>query len=401
MQQTTSAQDLAPKNPSTLILILLISYAAVSAVLFTPALPKIMLALNTNHAGIQLTVAIFLLGYAFGQLIYGPLANRFGRKGALYIGFSMALLGDIISLLACLCGSLFFLVLGRFITALGACSGYALTCAIINEHYELIQARKILATAILSFAIAPGASIAFGGLLTLHFGWQSIFIAMAVYGVLLLFLITKLPETARHIDTDALKIKKIIRQYKLTLQNQKFILYGLACTAWSALLYLYYADAPFIAEHEFHFSAQKYGAVSLITAVGYFVGNLFSRKLATVTTAPKAIKVGLITMALGLMALSLMIFNIIHWHYLYFFAVAICFAGGAIVFSNAVALALSDSADSASSSAMFGFISMWGGMLCTSFTGYLSVPHLGIFFALYICIYLSLTGFTTWAEKTA
>ena len=119
-------------NPSTFILVLLISYAAVSAVLFTPALPEIMQSLGTNHAGIQLTVAIFLLGYAFGQLIYGPLANRFGRKGALYIGFTMALIGDVISLAACLSGSLLFLVLGRFITALGACSGYTLTCTIIN-----------------------------------------------------------------------------------------------------------------------------------------------------------------------------------------------------------------------------------------------------------------------------
>jgi MFS transporter, DHA1 family, multidrug resistance protein len=388
-------------NPSTFILVLLISYAAVSAVLFTPALPEIMQALGANHAGIQLTVAIFLLGYAFGQLIYGPLANRFGRKNALYIGFSMALFGDIISLVACLSGSLLFLVLGRFITALGACSGYALTCTIINEHYELAQARKILATAVLSFAIAPGVSIAIGGFLAVHFGWQSIFMVMTAYGALLLFLITKLPETAKYIDPKALQVKKIIQQYSAVLRNQKFILYGLACTAWSALLYLYYADAPFIAAHDFHFSTEKYGAVSLITAAGYFIGNLLSRKLATMTTAQKAIKVGLMTIALGLMVLSLMVFNIIYWQYLYFIAVAICFAGGAMVFSNAVALGLHQASDVASSSSMFGFISVLGGMLCTSSLGYFSAPHVGMFFAIYLCIYLCLAGFNFWAEQVA
>lgn len=388
-------------NPNTFILILLISYASVSAVLFTPALPQIMQALDTNQSGIQLTVAIFLLGYAFGQLIYGPLANRFGRKGALYIGFSMALLGDVISLIACLCGSLLFLVLGRFITALGACSGYTLTCTIINEHYELEQARKILATAILSFATAPGISIMLGGVLSTHLGWQSIFTVMTAYGALLLFLITRLPETSRRIDYKALQLKRIIHQYSLTLNNQKFVLYGLACTAWSALLYFYYADAPFIAEHDFHFSSQKYGAVSLITAAGYFIGNLLSRKLAAVMTGQKAIKTGLIIVAFGLMTLSLMVFNVIHWHYLYFCAVAVCFAGGAIVFSNAVALGLHNVPDIASGSSMFGFLSVLGAMLCTSAVGYFGAPHIGMFFAIYLCIYLSLTGFSCWAERVA
>jgi MFS transporter, DHA1 family, multidrug resistance protein len=399
--RTVQHNNTKKTNPSTFILVLLISYAAVSAVLFTPALPEIMQSLGTNHAGIQLTVAIFLLGYAFGQLIYGPLANRFGRKGALYIGFTMALIGDVISLAACLSGSLLFLVLGRFITALGACSGYTLTCTIINEHYDLAQARKILATAILSFAVAPGISIALGGFLAVHFGWKSIFMVMTAYGALLLFLITKLPETIKYIDPQALKIKRVIQQYSLTLRNQKFILYSLACTAWSALLYLYYADAPFIAEHDFHFSTEKYGAVSLITAAGYFLGNLLSRKLATMTTAQKAIKVGLMTIALGLMVLSLMIFNIIHWQYLYFLAVAVCFAGGAIVFSNAVALGLHNVSDIASASSMFGFISVLGAMLCTSAVGYFGAPHVGMFFAVYLCIYLCLTGFNLWAEQVS
>lgn len=389
------------KNPNTFILVLLISYASVSAVLFTPALPQIMQALGTNQAGIQLTVAIFLLGYAFGQLLYGPLANRFGRKGGLYIGFTMALIGDAISLAACLCGSLLFLVFGRFITALGSCSGYTITCTIINEHYDLKQARRILATAILSFATAPGISIMLGGILSMHLGWQSIFMAMTTYGALLLFLITRLPETSKHIDRNALKLKRIIHQYSLTLSSQKFILYGLACTTWSALLYFYYADAPFIAQHDFHFSSQKYGTVSLITAAGYFIGNLLSRRLATVMTGQKAIKTGLIIVAFGLIVLSLMVLNVIHWHYLYFCAVAICFAGGAIVFSNAVALGLHNVSDIASGSSMFGFISVLGAMLCTSAVGYFGAPHIGMFFAIYLCIYLCLTGFSCWAERVA
>ena len=129
---------------SFITLLMLISFASVNAVLFTPALPQIATSFAITTESAQQTLSWFLIGYALGQLIYGPLANRFGRKPALYSGVALQILS---SLLCVLAGKLHFyplLVLGRFLLALGSGVGLKMTYTLVNESYEpSIASQKI------------------------------------------------------------------------------------------------------------------------------------------------------------------------------------------------------------------------------------------------------------------
>src|SRR3990167_470523 len=98
-------------------LLLLISFASVNAVLFTPALPNIANFFSIANDTAQQTISLFLIGYALGQLVYGPLANRYGRKPALYLGISLQIISSLLCVLAGITHQFWLLILGRFLLA--------------------------------------------------------------------------------------------------------------------------------------------------------------------------------------------------------------------------------------------------------------------------------------------
>jgi DHA1 family bicyclomycin/chloramphenicol resistance-like MFS transporter len=125
-------------------LLLLISFASVNAVLFTPALPNIAQFFGINEDVAQQTMTWFLVGYAFGQLLYGPLANRFGRKPALYMGISLQMYSSLLCVLAGYTHTFWLLAIGRFLLALGSGVGLKMTFTLVNECYEpKIASQKI------------------------------------------------------------------------------------------------------------------------------------------------------------------------------------------------------------------------------------------------------------------
>ena len=140
------------KGPRILILLMLISYAAISAVLFTPALPELAAYFQITDSMAQATMSIFLVGYALGQLPYAPLANRYGRKKTIYIGLSLALFGTI---LCWVTSSFHLFFIGRFLQALGAAVGLKITFTMIGDSYAGAEATKKIAYIMLAFAITP------------------------------------------------------------------------------------------------------------------------------------------------------------------------------------------------------------------------------------------------------
>jgi MFS family permease len=144
------------REPSLLTLLLLVSYPSVGAVLFTPALPAIAQFFAISSSIAQLTITLFLIGYAVGQLPYGPLSNKVGRKPALYIGLSISVFGALLCAVAGLLAQFWLLILARIITALGASVGLMMALTIISDYYQPEAARKKFSFIIMAFAIAPG-----------------------------------------------------------------------------------------------------------------------------------------------------------------------------------------------------------------------------------------------------
>src|SRR5579862_3156828 len=191
------------REPSYFTLLLMISFASVNAVLFTPALPEIANYFSISTSNVQLTVTWFLVGYALGQLIYGPIANRYGRKPALYAGIMLQILSSFLCILSGLMHEYFILILGRFLLAIGSGVGLKMTFTLVNEIYEPKIASQKISYLMLSFAMTPGLAVALGGYLTDHYGWMSCFYPGISYGILLLILILRLPETQTKLNYDA------------------------------------------------------------------------------------------------------------------------------------------------------------------------------------------------------
>ena len=153
------------KEPHIITLTLLSAFAAMGAILMTPALPQIAKYFNISIGLSQLTITSFLLGYAIGQLFYGPLANRFGRKPAVFIGIALATVGSLFSILSSPVESFHLLILGRFLEAVGASAGLVISFTIINDFYYPKQIRRIMGILLFTFAIMPGLGIAIGGII--------------------------------------------------------------------------------------------------------------------------------------------------------------------------------------------------------------------------------------------
>jgi DHA1 family bicyclomycin/chloramphenicol resistance-like MFS transporter len=214
-------------QPAFITLLLMISFASVNAVLFTPALPDISAFFSLTDATTQQTITWFLIGYALGQLLYGPIASRFGRKPALYTGISLQIISCFICASAGLLHCFSVLVVGRFMLALGSGVGLKMTFTIVNECYEPKIASQKISYLMLAFAITPGLGVALGGFLNAKLGWMSCFYASALYGVLLLYLTRRLPETSNPLDQNALKLSHLLHAYGTQFKNRQLICGGL------------------------------------------------------------------------------------------------------------------------------------------------------------------------------
>src|SRR5579864_6404499 len=174
---------LAPQSPwLTILLGALTAMTALGIDMILPALPALAGAFAVGTDRIQLTLSLFILGYAGGQLIYGPLSDRFGRRPMLLIGTAVYMASG----LACAASpSIEVLVVARFVQGLGGCAGPVLARAVIRDHHSGRRASQMLSYITLVFALAPLVAPLIGAALLERFGWPAIFWCLSGFGLLL------------------------------------------------------------------------------------------------------------------------------------------------------------------------------------------------------------------------
>jgi MFS transporter, DHA1 family, multidrug resistance protein len=345
------------KEPPLFILLLLVSFASVSSVLFTPALPLIGEQFGITDSTAQLTMTFFLIGYAVGNLLYAPFANRFGRKPALYLGIFLAICGSILILGSAASGFPLF-VIGRLVQALGSGVGMNIVYTMIGDLYQVDTARKKFSSLGFSFAIGPSLAIVLGGFLTKSFGWESCFYFLVGYSFLLLFLSFFLPETLLQRDHEALRWKKVVANYGKKFRNGKVIICAITIGTVTSMIYVFVSAAPFIGIKTVGLSPQSFGLWSFIPALGLIAGSMISHQLAGKTNIFTIFKLGIITILIAASAM-LVLFNmgIINAATL-FLLIPIIYIGNSIIFPNASALAMTHAQDKANASAVINFINM-------------------------------------------
>lgn len=376
-------------------LILLISFASVNAVLFTPALPNIANYFSISSDIAQHTITWFLIGYAIGQLLYGPIANRFGRKPALYVGIILQILSSFICVASGIFHDYFFLVLGRFFLALGSGVGLKMTFTLVNECYEPKIASQKISYVMLAFSITPGLSVALGGFLNEHYGWISCFYASALYGFILLLLITRLPETQKVLDLNALKLNHLIESYVSQFKNIKLISGGLLMGSSTSFVYLFAAIAPFIAINFFKMTSEQYGLANLLPPIGLILGSLASAQLIKKYSLQKLIHFGIYITGIGI--LLMLTGFLIHVGAIFslFLPMIVIYFGLCFILANASSLAMSNTLDKAHGSAVMNFLNMGFTTLMVISLGFFSMNTL-LLPSMYIVLCIAMLGIYKW-----
>jgi DHA1 family bicyclomycin/chloramphenicol resistance-like MFS transporter len=354
-----------------LTLLLLISFATVNAVLFTPALPQIAAFFAISNQQAQHTMMWFLVGYTIGQLLYGPIANRYGRKPALYIGISLQIMSCAICIVAVKIQQFDLLLMGRFLMALGSGVGLKMTFTLVNECYQSKQASSKIAHLMLSFAITPGLGIALGGYLTAHFGWLSCFYLLGFYGIALLFATATLPETLKETDHHSFKLKHLIENYGVQFKNTRLLTSGFLMGISTCFIYLFAAAGPFIAINFYKMNSVQYGIANILPSIGMFIGSLFASWAAKKYPLKLLINRGIWIIFCGSLVMMIGILSSMSILLALFVPMLIIYFGLCFIFSNASTIAMQNIDDKAHSSAVMSFLNMG--------TATLAVLSLGFF----------------------
>ena len=243
--------------------------------LIIPALPDTAHALHVSPAAIQLTITLYLIGLAIGQLLYGPVSDRFGRRPVLLVGLALFTLAGFATTAA---PNALTLVIARVLQSIGACAGLVLGRAIVRDSATADGAAKQLALLTLVMSSAPAIAPVLGGYATAWFGWRAAFALLAIVGAVTLTLaVLLLPETnATQASARASMLVGSLRLFR----SRAFCGYvvGGACTTTS--FYAFMAASPFILVDLLHQPTERVGLYYLLLMAGVAAGGLTANRIA-------------------------------------------------------------------------------------------------------------------------
>jgi len=261
-----------------LILGALSAFGPLAIDFYLPAFPAMAQAFATDEKHVQATLAAYFLGLSIGQLAYGPVADRFGRRKPLMFGVTLFTLA---SLACAYAPNLDTLVLARFVQALGGCAGMVLSRAIVSDKCDPVASAKVFSQLMLVMGLAPILAPMLGGVLVNLAGWQSIFLALSLFSAgCLLAVSLGLPESLPgHIPRQPLS--GALRQYLRLLADRVFIGHALTGGIAIAGMFAYIAGSPFVFIKLYGVPAEHYGWLFGTNAAGFIlVAQVNARLLA-------------------------------------------------------------------------------------------------------------------------
>jgi DHA1 family bicyclomycin/chloramphenicol resistance-like MFS transporter len=261
-----------------LILGALSAFGPLAIDFYLPAFPAMAQAFATDEKHVQTTLAAYFLGLSLGQLAYGPMADRFGRRKPLLFGVALFTLA---SLACAYAPNLDTLILARFVQALGGCAGMVLSRAIVSDKCDPVASAKVFSQLMLVMGLAPILAPMLGGVLVNLAGWQSIFLTLSLFSAACLVAVgLGLPESLpAHMPRQPLS--GALRQYLRLLADRTF--FGHALTGGIAIagMFAYIAGSPFVFIKLYGVPAEHYGWLFGTNAAGFIlVAQINARLLA-------------------------------------------------------------------------------------------------------------------------
>ncbi|MCC4797234.1 Bcr/CflA family multidrug efflux transporter [Enterovibrio norvegicus] len=243
--------------------------------MYLPAFENIRLEMGTTQSMIGLSLTVFLLGMALGQVVYGPLSDRIGRIKVLVGGMALFTVATVACFLS---DSIEVFLAARFVQALGACSASVIWQAIVIDRYDSKTSQRVFATVMPLVALSPALAPLAGAALESHFGWRSIFIALVGLGVLLVVTTLRQEESAPAVDTNEKMGAKLVSDYKHIVSSRKFVGNMLIFAGCSAAFFAWLTGSPFVMT-EMGYSGADIGMSYVPQTIAFIVGGYSCRAL--------------------------------------------------------------------------------------------------------------------------
>jgi DHA1 family bicyclomycin/chloramphenicol resistance-like MFS transporter len=289
----------------TLLLALLTGIGPLTVDMYLASLPDIGRLLAAPTSQVQLTISIYLIGHALGQVFYGPLSDRHGRKPVLLSALGVYL----VATLACFtAGSIEFLIAARFFQALGGSGAVVLARAVVRDIYDGVRVGRELSRMAAIMAIAPLVAPLIGGVLQTAFGWRSNFAALAGFGVVALSMVwLLLPETLRQRAPEAVSLPSILRSFRRFLGYRTFVIHLGIATCCMAGLFAWISTAAFVLQDIYGLSALVFGVAFAVGGSGYLIGTSVAARVVVRWGSARTMTFGTVAMAAGGLGMLLVV----------------------------------------------------------------------------------------------
>jgi len=365
---------IAGHNPK-LILLLLGSLCIVTPFavdMYLPAFATIAVEFHHTTSQISFSLSTYFIGFALGQMLYGPLLDRYGRKRPLYAGLTAYIL---CSLGCALAGNLHSLVALRFLEALGGCVAQVGAIAMVRDFFPVKESARVFSLLFLMIGTSPLLAPTIGSAIVAGLGWRWIFGALATMAfIILILVVTLLPEGHQPDHSVSLRPGPILQGFWRILRNPQFLTYTLAGAFSFAGLLGFVAGSPILFMDGFHMSSGAFGIVFAVLVMGFIGGNqanvlllrrftseqLFLAALLLQTAIGVLLFAGMLSHLLGLASMMAL-----------FFLFLSCIG---LTYPNGAAIGLAPfSRDAGRASALLGFLQIGTGSLISMAIGLLGV----------------------------
>lgn len=345
-----------------MLLALLTSLGPLSIDMYLPALPQMANDFGITTQRVANTLPAYFLGLALGQLIYGPLSDRIGRKTPLYFGLLLYICASILCTFA---NSEWSLIAARILQALGGCVGVVIARAAIRDRLDLQSSAQAFASMMIVMGIAPIIAPSLGALVLLYFSWPAVFVFLSVIGLICLicvhFFFQETLPVERRLN---LNIKQVLNLYGAIFKQKSFRWPMLAGCFSGGILFCYISSSASILMDDYGLNQQQFAYAFGLNALGIMLLSSINKKLGRTFSVLQRLKIGAVLQLLGVIVLlsASLLSNVALWIVLIGMFLAI--SGIGFTGPNAMALAMAEQGERAgTASAVMGSMQFACGLL--------------------------------------
>jgi DHA1 family bicyclomycin/chloramphenicol resistance-like MFS transporter len=286
----------------------LVAIMAVSTDLYLPAIPQLIEDLGANISEGQMTLSIFLAGFAIGQLFYGAISDRYGRKPVLYIGLGIYLAATIGCTIA---NNIEVLLASRFVQGLGGASGPVLARAVVVDTHHRLDAARIMASIAGTMALVPALAPIVGSWLLYFAGWRSHFVVLLVLSLVIIGGVTRLEESCKTIGTAKFRPGNILSQFPLCFANRCFTGFTLCGGAAYAAMFCYISTSSFLITGMLGLAPEFFGYTFMVVVLGFLSGAMASSRLVNRIGVLRVLGIGqLVALSASALLLLMLLFEV-------------------------------------------------------------------------------------------